>query len=263
MFNARAGVLFAPLGGNDVLDARAVAELLLEGHVGRVELVRAARGEARALEAEGINGLGALELAAARLEAREGHEERLVALLGAQLVHAALEDAARQRALAVALLPARVAQVGRLRRPAGHEALHHAARAVDAPLALLELDVGQPGLLVGLPVHPALEEHARAVEVAEDLLEVRVLEPERLDARQQAHGAVPHVARAVHEARAQLHLGEADPDVRRLVVHVERALVDGARAPSPSGPPPTWRSAATPPRCCGSCAAGPRTPCAS
>ncbi len=55
--------------------------------------------------------------------------------------------------------------------------------------------------------------------------------PELVHARQQRHGAVPHVARVVDEAVPHLHLRVLEPHAGVGVRHVQRALPDAPRAP--------------------------------
>jgi len=211
-------VLEALLGADDVVDALAVAVLLLELHVLLVELLRL-RARQR-VEAELVDDARAVALLGTLLELAEGEEEllRVVALL--ELLERALEDLARRLRLALLLL-----ELGplapRLRVVVAlHVALEDLACARGLVDAHLEADVRGPRVVVGLPVHPAVEDDARAREVAHHLLHVHVLEPELLDARHQRDGAVPHVARRVDVPVAHLHLGVLQPERRVAVVDV-------------------------------------------
>lgn len=115
----------------------------------------------------------------------------------------------------------------------GDEPLVDGPGAVHLAVPELELDVGAPRRGAGPPRHPSVEHLAGVGHRAERLLHVRVLEPQLVDAGQQSHCAVPHVARVAHAPAPHLELGVPHPErvvaLRRGGAR-ERALVDGPRA---------------------------------
>jgi len=88
-------------------------------------------------------------------------------------------------------------------------------------------------------MQPAWEDSARAGLVADggrpcarhSCQARRGRAPELVHARQQRHGAVPHVARVVDEAVPHLHLRILEPHAGVGVRYVQRALPDAPRAP--------------------------------
>ena len=115
-------------------------------------------------------------------------------------------------------------------------ALVEVARVVELAAALLELDVGQPRLLVGEALHPSLKHRARRDDVARHFLEIGILVPANhanpaalpklIHARQDGHGSVIHVARAVDIFVADLKLGVFQPDRSGRLIHVQGTLED-------------------------------------
>ena len=217
-------VLEALLGGHDLLDALALAVLLLELHVLFVQLGHFALR--KRLERVLVDDARALGLLAALLELGEGDEEFLGVVALVELLHRALVHGARERRLRLLLFELGPLDPRAWLIVALNPALKDPARAVGLVGAQLEAHVRGPRVVVGLPLDPPVEDRPRARHVAQHLLHVDELEPKLVDARHERDGAVPHVARGVDVPVAHLHLGILEPERRVAVVHADGTLID-------------------------------------